>query len=67
MSDNVEKAEGIWGWLTVFAFSINYFLIFGFCRIFPVFVKTFQSYFNISLTAVNAIPGEDYAEKNYFR
>ena len=52
-----DKEEGVRGWLTVIGFSINYFLINGYARIFPVFVKTFQAYFNISLVEVNAFLG----------
>jgi len=47
---------GIWGWLTVLGQFLNYFLVFGFCRVFTIFIEPFQAYYNISLTLVNAIP-----------
>jgi len=47
---------GVWAWLTVLGQFINYFLIFGFCRIFTVFIQPMQYYYEISLTAINVIP-----------
>ena len=47
---------GVSGWLTVVGHFIITFLIFGFARVFSIFIVPFQVHYNISLTAVNALP-----------
>ena len=50
------KDRGLWAWLTVIGQFLSYFLIFGFFKVFTVFIDDFKAYYDITDIEVNCIP-----------
>jgi len=53
--ENAPPDGGVWGWLAVCGCFINFFLIYGYMRVFTVLINPLSAYFNVSLKMISLI------------